>query len=52
MGVIGEAGEGYIRIGLLADESVLEEAMQRIASLEVGNIDVHLEVIIARIESS
>ena len=29
----GEAGEGYIRIGLLADESVLEEAMQRIASL-------------------
>ncbi|KMK75645.1 pyridoxal phosphate-dependent aminotransferase [Alkalihalobacillus pseudalcaliphilus] len=37
----GEAGEGYIRIGLLADESVLEEAMQRIASLEVFALKNH-----------
>ncbi|WP_413374671.1 pyridoxal phosphate-dependent aminotransferase [Alkalihalobacillus sp. 1P02AB] len=31
----GEAGEGYIRIGLLTDEATLIEAMNRIAELNV-----------------
>ncbi|MDT8862328.1 pyridoxal phosphate-dependent aminotransferase [Alkalihalobacillus sp. MEB130] len=31
----GKHGEGYVRIGLLSEEAVLREAMQRIGSLQV-----------------
>ncbi|MFC0561731.1 pyridoxal phosphate-dependent aminotransferase [Halalkalibacter alkalisediminis] len=31
----GEYGEGYVRIGLLSEESVLEEAMKRIGELQI-----------------
>jgi aminotransferase len=31
----GEHGEGFVRIGLLSDEAVLQEAMERIGELEV-----------------